>query len=62
MGRSAGTGSAGRAGSRVVGRGAGMGGRNGGKRKNKGKGKAVDHLVEEDAWLDDEGAGPDVLA
>ena len=59
MGRSAGTGSAGRAGSRA---GAGMGGRNGGKRKNRGKGKAVDHLVEEDAWLDDEGAGPDVLA
>ena len=39
-----------------------MGGRNSGKGKNKAKGKAVDHLVEEDAWLDDEGAGPDVLA
>jgi hypothetical protein len=62
MGRSGGTGSAGRAGSRS-GRGAGegMGGRNG-KRKSKGKGKAIDHLVEEDAWLDDEGTGPDVLA
>ena len=63
MGRSASTGSAGRAGSRAGrGAGAGMGGRNSGKRKNRGKGKAVDHLVEEDAWLDDEGAGPDVLA
>ena len=63
MGRSASTGSAGRAGSRAGrGVGAGMGGRNSGKRKNRGKSKAVDHLVEEDAWLDDEGAGPDVLA
>jgi hypothetical protein len=60
MGRSSGTGSAGRAGSRSGrGAGAGTGGRNG--RKGKGRGRASDHLVEEDAWLDDEGAGPDVL-
>jgi hypothetical protein len=61
MGRSGGTGSAGRAGSRSGrGAGAGMGGRNG-KRTGKQKGRAIDHLVEEDAWLDDEGTGPDVL-
>jgi hypothetical protein len=60
-----GGGAGGRAGSRAGGRGgragAGMGGRNANKRKGKNKGKAADHLVEEDAWLDDEGTGPEVL-
>jgi len=67
IGRSGAVGGAGgRAGSRVGGRGGrgaggSMGGRDGSKRKGKKKGKATDHLVEEDAWLDDEGTGPEVL-
>jgi len=58
-------GAGGRSGSRSGGRGGrgggSMGGRNGDKRRKKGKGKAADHLIEEDAWLDDEGTGPEVL-
>jgi hypothetical protein len=38
-----------------------MGGRNSSKGKRREERKAADHLVEEDAWLDDEDAGPDVL-
>jgi len=68
IGRSGATGggAGGGAGSRAGGRGGrgaggGMGGRNTNKRKGKNKGKAADHLIEEDAWLDDEGTGPEVL-
>jgi len=64
MGRSAATGAGrGRAGSRAGGRGAGagMGGRNGRKGKGRGRARPVDKLVEDEAWLDDEDTGPDVL-